>query len=349
MAITEALLAMLLLFQAGTTPVDPGLKADVDRLVQAAQQLKGTWASQAPPPVREVALVARHGTRATPLLFALLSDDSNILRDDKRWKVLQQVTLTLSRIYSEPVQCGRVYCDGDSPERIGQIKSGWLRVILADSEMRMLSSKELLSRFKQERVFWRQFEFGQALAATGDRSVIADLAPLLTHEDRHLRGNVAFVIGRLRDPRGFETIAAILADRAARGHGQGIPAGNWTEAAQIRADRYYAAHLLGDLKDPRAVDLLVPLLGDPDGSSVVPWSLAEIGDKRAVAPLMKELERDDPTTRVLVISALERLNARESLPKLHALQTDGRRANFGEQVKVADAARRAIAVLSPAR
>src|SRR5688572_26339158 len=35
----------------------------------------------------------------------------------------------------------------------------------------------------------------------------------LTHDDRHLRGNVAFVLGRLGDPRGFETIAAILADR----------------------------------------------------------------------------------------------------------------------------------------
>jgi len=74
MAITPTLLAALLLFQAGTTPADPALKADVDRLVLAAQGLKGTWPSQAPPPVPEVALVARHGTRATPLLFALLSD-----------------------------------------------------------------------------------------------------------------------------------------------------------------------------------------------------------------------------------------------------------------------------------
>jgi hypothetical protein len=31
---------------------------------------------------------------------------------------------------------------------------------------------------------------------------------------------------------------------------------------QIRADSYYAAHLLGDLKDPRGVELLVCLLSD---------------------------------------------------------------------------------------
>ena len=32
---------------------------------------------------------------------------------------------------------------------------------------------------------------------------------------------------------------------------------------QIRQDRYYAAHLLGDLKDPRGVPILVSLLKDP--------------------------------------------------------------------------------------
>jgi hypothetical protein len=64
---------------------------------------------------------------------------------------------------------------------------------------------------------------------------------------------------------------------------------------------------------------------------------------------MKELERDDPTARVLAIAALERLGAREALPKLRELQTDNRRANFGEQVKVGEAARHAITVLSSGR
>jgi len=349
MTLSTLLAAFWLAQPAAVPPADPHLQADVDRLVQAAQQLKGSWPSQPPPPIPEVARVARHGRPVIPLLFALLSDDSNIPRDDKRWKVQQQVALTLSRIYSEPPQCGRIYCDGDPAERIGQIKAGWMRIIVADSEIRMLPVRELLVRFKQEPVFWRQFELGQALADTGDRSVIVDIVPLLTHVDRHLRGNTAFVIGRLGDPRGFEAIAAILADRSTRGPGQGVATGKWTEAAQIGTDRYYAAHLLGDLKDTRGVDLLAPLLGDREVSSIVPWSLGEIGDKRAVAPLIKELERDDPTTRVLAISALERLNAREALPKLRELLSDDRRANFGEQVKVAEAARHAIAVLSPPR
>jgi HEAT repeat protein len=269
--------------------------------------------------------------------------------DDKRWKVQQQVTLALSQIYSESAHCGRTYCDADPLERIGQVKAGWLRVIASDAEMRALSSRELLDRFKQETVFWRQVEIARALASTGDRAVIAEIAPWLTHDDRHVRGNAALVIGRLGDPRGFETIAAILADRSTRGPGQGIPTGNWSVAAQVRTDRYYAGHLLGDLKGSRGVDVLVSLLGDKDVSSIVPWSLGEIGDRRAVAPLITELDRNDATPRVLAICALERLNAREALPKLRELQSDDRRANFGNQLTVAAAAKHAIAVVSPER
>ena len=40
----------------------------------------------------------------------------------------------------------------------------------------------------------------------------------------------------------------------------------------------------GDLKDSRGVELLVSLLSDQDVDAIVPWSLAEIGDRRAVGP-----------------------------------------------------------------
>lgn len=322
------------------------MQSDVDRLVQAAEKLTGTWPSQPPPPIPEVAIVARHGKAVVPLLIVLLSDDPNAERDRKRWRVQQQVAVTLCRIYSESEHCGRTYCDGDPPERIARVKDGWLRVIASDNEMQALSSRELLDRFKMEKVFWRQFDIGQALAAANNRGAIAELEVWLTHDDRHLRGNVAFVLGRLGDPRGFETIAGILADRSPRSAGHGIPGGNWTVQAQIRADRYYAAHLLGDLKDPCGVDLLIPLLNDEDVDYIVPWSLAEIGDRRGIGPLVAQTERDDPSLRVLAIGALERLKAREALPRLRQLLQDDRSSNFGDRTTVADAAKRAIAVLS---
>ena len=322
------------------------MQPDVDRLVRAAQNVTGTWPSQPPPPIPEVAVVARHGKAVVPLLMALLSDAPNAERDRKRWTVQQQVALALVRIYSESQHCGRTYCDGDPPERIARVRDGWLRVIASDQERQALSTRELLDRFKAEKVFWRQFEIGQALAAANDRAAIGELESWLAHEDRHLRGNVAFVLGRLGDPRGFETIVEMLADRGPRSAGQGIPGGKWSVPAQIRADRYYAAHLLGDLKDRRGVESLIPLLDDKDVRAIAPWSRGEIGDRRAIGPLIEETKQDDPSARVLAILALERLNAHEALPRLRALLGDNRRATFGEGTTVGEAARRAIAALS---
>ena len=261
----------------------------------------------------------------------------------------KQVTLTLCRIYSESKHCGRTYCDGDPPERIGRVKEGWLRVIAGEAELRALSSRELLDRFKQEKVFWRQLGIRKALAETSDRGVIAELEPWLAHDDRHLRGNVALVLGRLGDPREFGTIADMLADRSERGPGQGIPGGNWSVQAQLRADRYYAAHLLGHLKDPRGVEALVPLLNDQELGDTVPWYLGEIGESRAIGPLIAALERDDPSGRVTVIYALETLNAREALPYLQELLRDNRRSNSGDRPTVAQAASRAVATISHQR
>ena len=254
-----ALLVVLLSPPQSGTLASSSMQADVDRLVRAAEKLTEVWISQPPPAIPEVAVAARHGRAIAPLLVALLPDHPNADRDPKRWKVLQQVTLALGRIYSAS-HCGRIYCDGDPPERIAHVKEGWLRVIASDAELQSLSARELLDRFKQEKVFWRQFEIGKALAAKGNRDVIPGLEGWLNHDDRHLRGNVALVLGLLADSRGFETIVTILADRSPRPVGQGIPGGRPSLQAQIRADRYYAAHLLGDLKDPRGVNLLIFLV-----------------------------------------------------------------------------------------
>jgi HEAT repeat protein/PBS lyase HEAT-like repeat-containing protein len=346
--ITEGLVATLLVLppSAGPQQTTSPMQLDVKRLVQAAEKLEGTWPGQPPPPLPEVAVVARHGHAVVPLLIDLLSDDANVEGDRKRWKVQQHAALTLCRIYSISPYCGRAYCDGDPPGRITAIKRGWLRVIASTNEMQALSVGELLQRFKEEKDFSLQFEIGRALAAANDRSVIGELEAGLTHEYRHLRANVAFVLARLGDPRGIATIAEILGDRAPRAFDPGVSRAKWNSEAQIKEDRYYAAHLLGGLKDPREVELLIPLLNDKDVNYIVPWALAEIGDDRAIQPLIEHLHRDDPSARVLAILALETLKARQALPQLRELLDDTRRSNFGEGVSVAEAARHAIAVIS---
>ena len=130
---------------------------------------------------------------------------------------------------------------------------------------------------------------------------------------------------------------------------QGIPGaasdGRYRFERQIAADRYYAAHLLGDLRDPRGVALLVRLLDDPETQSIVPWSLGQIGDKRAIPPLIAALDADDPSKRVLVIYALEALHAKEAVPRLMTLVNDDRKSRFGALVTVSEAAKAAIAKL----
>ena len=133
------------------------------------------------------------------------------------------------------------------------------------------SLDQLVRQFERETVFWRQFEVAQAIVAANDSSVLPRLEPWLTHKDRSLRGNAAYIFGRLGDPRGFDVIVAILADRSANREIHATASvGGPSLYGQIRQDRYYAAHLLGDLKDPRAIPILVPLLTDPDVNYIVP-------------------------------------------------------------------------------
>lgn len=215
-----------------------------------------------------------------------------------------------------------------------------------DRGQQRLPVDELLEQFKTTRVFSQQFEVAKALAATNDPSVLPKLESWLTEPDRHLRGNAAFVFARLGDARGFDVIVSILGDRSeGREVWEFSSAGGPSIRGQIRQDRYYAAHLLGDLKDPRAVPILVPLLKDPDVNFIVPWSLGQIGDRSAISPLIETLNDPDPSMRVLAIYALAELKASEALPRLRQLLSDQQRSNFDKGETVSEAAQKAIAEL----
>ncbi len=345
----RALILFAAMLMPGTQQPPAAMKADVDRLVRAAEQLNDVWPTQTPPPIPEVALVARHGKSVVPLLIALLSDDPNAERDRKRWKVQQQAALALCRIYSEPTTyCEPAYPDGSVPQWTANAKKVWLAKISREAEIKALSANELLERFKQEKWYWQQFEYGEALAATGDRRAIRELQSWLILDDRHARGNAAFVLARLGDPRGFKTIAQMLSDRSPRVIRAEMFGGTSLQA-QVRADRYHAVYLLARLRDPRGVSLLIPLLTDADMYPGVFESLGHTGDPRAVGPLMRVLDQDDPQTRVSAIRALEEMHAEAALPKLRELLQDDRESNLGLRTTVGEAARHAIAVISEPR
>jgi hypothetical protein len=230
----------------------------------------------------------------------------------------------------------------------------------AGSSQGTLPVSELLKGFERGGVFYQHFEWAKALVAAHDVSVLPSLEPWLTNDDRLLRGNAAFIFAGLGDPRGFETLVAILNDRSPRTTRRGVvydhvgpPDPNEdvkrAAAAEISQDRYYAAHLLGDLKDPRAVPILIKLLNDPDVYSVVPWSLGQIGDMSAIPALIGALSDPDPNRKVYAISALEELGATEALPRLRVLLDDHQRSICCGQVAVSEAARDAINKLESKR
>jgi HEAT repeat protein len=207
------------------------------------------------------------------------------------------------------------------------------------------STDRLLAQFEATTVSWQQLEVARRLASAGDGAALRQLEPWLRHEDRHLRGNAAFVFASLGDARGLEIIGAMLTDRSARPEGQGIPAARFSVARQITADRYYAVHLLGELRDVRAVDLLIPLLDDPEINYKVAWALGEIGSASAIPRLIASLEDRDALVRVSAIQALVELRATEALPRIRTLASDSAMPSAGDRVSVGDTARAAIATL----
>jgi hypothetical protein len=166
----------------------------------------------------------------------------------------------------------------------------------------------LIDQFESTTVFWEQFEVGKRLVALDDKSVLPRLEPWLRCEDMRRRGNAAFVFAKLGDDRGFQVIKGILEDHSPKRAVFEIDsAGNPNLTRQIRADRYYAAHIFGDLKDARAVPILVPLLKEEDVKEVVPWSLGEIGDKSAIPALKDSLGDSSLSMRAGALRAIEKL------------------------------------------
>ena len=176
-------------------------------------------------------------------------------------------------------------------------------------------TSELVEQFKTTTESWKQFEVAKQVVALYDKSVLQELEPWLSNEDMHLRGNAAFIFASLGDDRGFQVIKAILENRSPKRAVFTIDdAGHLNPELQIREDHYYAAHLFGDLKDVRAVPILVPLLRDEEVKEIVPWSLGQIGDNSAIPPLKEALGDNSLTMRASALRALEKLEAKEQLP-----------------------------------
>jgi HEAT repeat protein len=211
------------------------------------------------------------------------------------------------------------------------------------------SADNLVKEFETTKVFWRQFEVAKKLVARGDKGALKALESWLSNEDRHTRCVAAFVFAGLGDDRGLEIISAVLKDKSDRPQGQGVPTAPWSMQKQIHSDRYFAVHVLGALKDRRAVPILVPLLQDEQINYNVAWALGEIGDEQAIGPLIESLRDKSSDMRVSAIRALQKLGAIAALPHLQAILNDHEKTHYGAQISVSEAAKAAIAALETKR
>ncbi len=180
----------------------------------------------------------------------------------------------------------------------------WIKVTSNPVEVEILS---LLEAFKAERVLWKQANIGRELIALGDKSAIPEVAKMLKSQECSVRCNAGWVLVGLGDERGLVAVLAELKDTSPRPTKRIRSDGTPDVAGQIRQDRYYAAHVLGETGDRRAVPALIEVLKDESINYQAAIILGKLGDRRAVRPLKQMLKIPDPSQRLWAAYGLARL------------------------------------------
>lgn len=159
---------------------------------------------------------------------------------------------------------------------------------VAQGQLRPATAK-LLGEFLTPKVWWEQGDIGQKLVTLGDRAVVPKLLPLLQSQDRRLRSNAGRVLAGLGDDRGFFAVLAELKDTSP---GTQRKTDSVTSDGkhpnflrQMWQDRYYAAHVLGQIGDKRAVPALIETLPDKSINYQSAIILGKLGDKSAIPAL----------------------------------------------------------------
>lgn len=160
-----------------------------------------------------------------------------------------------------------------------------------------------------------------ALGEIRDPRAVALLIAALGDKDWKLRAAAAEALGKIGDPRAAQPLIAILVDsqwdvrsvanealvRIGAGAVEPLVAalkdGGVLGASGVRA---YAASALGQIGDPRAVDPLIAALKDETGGvrAFAASALGQIGDPRAVEPLIAALKGEGGWARKEAVEAL---------------------------------------------
>jgi len=144
---------------------------------------------------------------------------------------------------------------------------------------------------------WQQGEVGTKLVALNDKSMVPPILEMLKSEDRKTRCNGGRVLAGLDDDRGLFAVISELSDTSYRPINKDEARGGGSQAAQVTGDHYYAAHVLREIGDRRAVPALIDALQDDSINYQAAIVLGHLGDKRAIPPLRK-MAKDSPKERL---------------------------------------------------
>lgn len=169
---------------------------------------------------------------------------------------------------------------------------------------------ELLKQFAAAEFFWQQADAARKIVARQDKGMIIRIQQFLDVADRHRRCNAAFVMAGLGDSRGMATLIRELHDQQPRPTDRVTSDGNPDVDGQITDDRYYAALLLGELKQKDAVPALITATKDRSINYQAAISLGDIGDKSAI-PALQQMLKDYPAQRLWAGYGLAKLGEKE--------------------------------------
>jgi len=176
----------------------------------------------------------------------------------------------------------------------------------------------------------------RAIKSFGAKEAAPELIELLKNSDRHIRGDVAFMLGGLGIKDAIPEMIKLLNDsnkyvRRATIHGlvamgdkEIIP--ELIKALNDNDDevRGVAANALGNLGAKEAISKLMELFNYTDDYTLggAAESLGKLGSKESIPELIKLLNNEYESVRGVAVSALGTLDAKEAIPEIIKLLKD---------------------------
>ncbi|MGQ0641001.1 MAG: HEAT repeat domain-containing protein [Gemmatimonadaceae bacterium] len=303
-----------------------------DHLLQVVRETRNRWA-----PATAVAMARKSAFEGR--LLAILSPEINRQRLRLRYAVPVALGVALLALPIAAMRPGEAQTltsevaqdPSDTSKLAAAIDVGEKReapaVQTQDTISRSAIARSLSSalRDSDERV---RVAAIHAIASREERSVVADLVPLLEDASVDVRRAVAEALRGMPDPRAIAALVQALRNDS---------------DANVRE---LAAQALGQIDDERAVPGLTAALRQERAPAVrrkIVWALAEIESASAAAALTEALRDDDAEVRQYAISGVQALEIKSAAPQLIVLLRDSHadvRANAASalgELKIVDA------------